>query len=144
MPAAGRVTPVGGCSAGAAPVRAGEPALSELPDDQVEDEFERLTAGGIEGLAVTAGYERVDQDRDKDDDDEVTTTDRAQRSWSPDLLIELAQAATARGGITPTEMKAALDDEGIEVSNKTLFKWLDRFSKDKRLNNTNGRYTVVD
>jgi hypothetical protein len=118
-------------------------ALAELPDDHVEAEFAQLTAGGIEALPVTAEHEPVDQDQD-DDADEVTTTETARGRWSPERLIELARAAKDQGGITPSEMKAALDAEGIEVSNKTLFKWLERFVEQDRLDNNKGRYTALD
>lgn len=125
-------------------------ALAELPDDQVEAQFAQLTAGGIAALPVTTEQASPQQTgraqaSDQDDDaDEVTTSESSRGSWYPERLIELARAAKDRGGLTPTEMRNALANEGIEISEKTLFKWLGRFAQAKRLDNNDGRYTATD
>jgi S-DNA-T family DNA segregation ATPase FtsK/SpoIIIE len=114
-------------------------ALDEMPDEHVDAEFASLTGGGLAIL----DREPVDSDED-DDPDEVRTADTARGTWSPERLIELARAAKDSGGITPTEMRNALETDGIEVSNKTLYKWLERLTQQKRLDNNKGRYTALD
>jgi len=113
--------------------------LADLPDDRIDEEFARLTAGG---LAVIDDQETATNGADDEDDDADAGSTAAGGGWDPERLIELARAAAERGGITPTEMRDTLAAEGIKVSDKTLFKWLGRFVEQDRLDNNDGRYTA--
>jgi hypothetical protein len=61
--------------------------------------------------------------------------DQPEPGWTPELLLRLI---AEHPGITPTGMKRLLANRGVQVSDKTLFKWLDRYVADGKLRRAEG------
>jgi S-DNA-T family DNA segregation ATPase FtsK/SpoIIIE len=62
--------------------------------------------------------------------------------WTPGLLIDIARESGA-DGVTPTNMLREIERRGIKPpSEKTLYKWLGRFTDQGKLRSEDGRYTL--
>lgn len=94
--------------------------VRQMPKDQLDDVFGSLVAD-----LRPAGQDGPDG-----------------AGWRPELLIELAREAGSEG-MGPTEMRRILGTRGIEVSMKTINKWLPKYVTEGRLENRGGRYVAL-
>lgn len=88
-----------------------------LVREQVKEMTEDDLTAAFEGVVSNARIEQPDP------------------GWTPELLLRLV---AENPGITPTGMKRLLSDRGVQVSDKTLFKWLDRYVADGKLRRADG------
>jgi S-DNA-T family DNA segregation ATPase FtsK/SpoIIIE len=110
--------------------QAAEERLEQMDQAAVDDVFNAVVAGLGPAGAGSAGSGAAGP-----------ATLEATPQWSPEMLIDIVRD---NPGITPTGMLEQLAARGITISEKTLYKWLDRYVEvDHRLRRENGRYEVI-
>jgi S-DNA-T family DNA segregation ATPase FtsK/SpoIIIE len=92
--------------------------IKGMPTQRLDAEFDRIVADV-----------RVQQSGPEQDSGD----------WSPEMLLRIV---ADNPQVTPTGMQKILAERGIQVSDKTLHKWLNRYVGEGRLRRDDGRYTT--